>query len=129
MITQSNDYMPAALPMLSAATTLYNRTLTTQDYRNAPSGVGLLAAEWNDKPHRLVYDLCKAIESLTSQTNTVDTLATDYNELVFAVCDFVSDYHSHSAVYNDVAADHLVHKVLHWDSFARLRNLLAKKPK
>jgi len=32
------------------------------DYRNAPSGVGPLAAEWKDKPHRLVYDLCTALE-------------------------------------------------------------------
>jgi len=32
------------------------------DYRNAPSGIGPLAAEWKDKPHRLVYDLCAALE-------------------------------------------------------------------
>ena len=35
---------------------------TTDDYRNAPSGIGPLAAEWRDKPHRLVYDLCRALE-------------------------------------------------------------------
>ena len=35
---------------------------TLEDYRNAPSGIGPLAAEWHDKPHRLVYDLCTALE-------------------------------------------------------------------
>lgn len=33
-----------------------------EDYRNAPSGVGPLAAEWEDKPHRLLYDLCTTLE-------------------------------------------------------------------
>ena len=28
-----------------------------EDYRNAPSGIGPLADEWKDKPHRLLYDL------------------------------------------------------------------------
>lgn len=30
---------------------------TLEDYRNAPSGIGPLAATWKDKPHRLLYDL------------------------------------------------------------------------
>jgi len=34
------------------------------DYRNAPSGVGPLAAEWKDKPHRLLYDLCTVLEQV-----------------------------------------------------------------
>lgn len=34
------------------------------DYRSAPSGVGPLAAEWRDKPHRLVYDLCEEVQRL-----------------------------------------------------------------
>lgn len=33
-----------------------------EDYRNALSGEGPLAAEWKDKPHRLVYDLCEVLE-------------------------------------------------------------------
>lgn len=37
---------------------------TPQDYRNAPSGTGPLAAEWADKPHRLVYDMAAEIERL-----------------------------------------------------------------
>jgi len=35
---------------------------TTDDYRQAPAGVGPLAAEWDDKPHRLIYDLCNRLE-------------------------------------------------------------------
>jgi hypothetical protein len=35
---------------------------TLDDFRNAPSGKGPLAAEWADKPHRLIYDLCHRLE-------------------------------------------------------------------
>jgi len=38
--------------------------LNIEDYRNAPSGIGPQADEWNDKPHRLIYDLCAEIERL-----------------------------------------------------------------
>ena len=38
--------------------------MTTEDFRNAPSGDGPLAAQWADKPHRLVYDLCRWVNSL-----------------------------------------------------------------
>ncbi len=34
------------------------------DYRDAPSGYGPLANTWKDKPHRLVYDLCRWVERL-----------------------------------------------------------------
>jgi len=37
---------------------------TLEDYRDAPSGIGPLAAEWKDKPHRLVYDLCTVLRSI-----------------------------------------------------------------
>lgn len=33
-----------------------------EDYRNAPSGIGPMAALWADKPHRLLYDVCTALE-------------------------------------------------------------------
>lgn len=36
----------------------------TEPYRLAPSDLGEKAAEWSDKPHRLVYDLCREIERL-----------------------------------------------------------------
>ena len=32
------------------------------DCRLAPSGEGSRAYDWADKPHRLVYDLCRAVE-------------------------------------------------------------------
>lgn len=38
--------------------------LKLDDYRNAPGGAGPLAAQWKDKPHRLVYDLCREISRL-----------------------------------------------------------------
>jgi hypothetical protein len=41
--------------------------LNTKDYRQAPGGDGPLAAQWADKPHRLVYDLCKEVERLQAE--------------------------------------------------------------
>lgn len=38
--------------------------MNTEDYRIAPSGEGPHAATWKDKPHRLVYDLCRAIDNM-----------------------------------------------------------------
>lgn len=40
---------------------------TLEDYRNAPSGIGPLAAEWDDKPHRVVYDMCDHIRELRDE--------------------------------------------------------------
>ncbi len=31
-------------------------------YRNAPAGIGPLASQWDDKPWRLVYRLCRLLE-------------------------------------------------------------------
>lgn len=39
------------------------------DYLNAPSGVGPLAWEWKDKPHRLLYDLLRRIDTAVSLCN------------------------------------------------------------
>lgn len=42
-------------------------TPLTYAYRQAISGEGPLAGEWADKPHRLVFDLCRAIEQVEAQ--------------------------------------------------------------
>lgn len=42
--------------------------LNTQDYRDAVSGKGPQAYNWSDKPHRLIYDLCKEVERLRAMT-------------------------------------------------------------
>ena len=41
-------------------------TQLTYHLRRAVSGGGDLADEWNDKPHRLIYDACREIERLTA---------------------------------------------------------------
>jgi len=41
-----------------------NEIRSIADYRLALGGVGPLAADWRDKPHRLVYDLCARVEAL-----------------------------------------------------------------
>ena len=38
-----------------------------RDYRVAPGGEGPLAAEWKDKPHRLIYDLCSEVDRLEAE--------------------------------------------------------------
>lgn len=42
----------------------YQSRVYTSEYREAPSGRGPHAAEWLDKPHRLVYDLCTEVDRL-----------------------------------------------------------------
>jgi hypothetical protein len=39
----------------------------THDYMVAPGGDGPEAANWADKPHRLVYDLCAEIDRLNGK--------------------------------------------------------------
>ena len=41
-------------------------TQLTYHLRRAVSGGGDYADEWNDKPHRLIYDACREIERLTA---------------------------------------------------------------
>jgi hypothetical protein len=46
---------------------LAHGSLNTHDYREAVSGkpdASELSREWHDKPHRLVYDLCREIDRL-----------------------------------------------------------------
>ncbi len=43
------------------------RNVDTEAYRLAPSGEGELASQWKDKPHRLIYDLCLAVEQLRKE--------------------------------------------------------------
>jgi hypothetical protein len=38
--------------------------IDTQEYREAAAFIGPLAAQWADKPHCLVYDLCGAIDAI-----------------------------------------------------------------
>lgn len=40
---------------------------TTDDYRKSPGGEGPLAYQWEDKPHRHVYDLCGAVEEQAAE--------------------------------------------------------------
>ena len=45
-------------------------TPLTAQLRRAASGVGPLASEWADKPHRLLYDACAEIERLNDLLET-----------------------------------------------------------
>jgi len=39
-----------------------------EDFYMAPSGIGPLADQWKNKPHRLIYDLCREIKRLQEKT-------------------------------------------------------------
>jgi hypothetical protein len=41
----------------------------TLECRNAVAGIGPRAYDWSDKPHRLVYDLCREIEAVAVVTD------------------------------------------------------------
>lgn len=49
-------------PQSEVARALNPSTFDTSIYRDAVNGDGPLAGQWADKPHRLVYDLCRYIE-------------------------------------------------------------------
>ena len=45
---------------------------TPQDYKDAVNGIGPLAPEWADKPHRLVYDLVSALTIATQRAEAAE---------------------------------------------------------
>ena len=45
---------------------------TPQDYKDAVNGIGPLAHEWADKPHRLVYDLASALTIATQRAEAAE---------------------------------------------------------
>lgn len=51
-------------------------TNLTYECRLAISGEGERSYDWSDKPHRLVYDLCRQIEALTA-TASAEPVITD----------------------------------------------------
>lgn len=44
----------------------YLPTQLTLDCRNALAGKGPMAYTWEDKPHRLIFDLCGELERLSN---------------------------------------------------------------
>ena len=38
--------------------------VSLKDYQDAIAGKGPKAHDWSDKPHRLVYDLCREVATL-----------------------------------------------------------------
>lgn len=45
-------------------------TALTLEYRKAIQGEGPHAYDWRDKPHRLIFDLCREIERLAALTGS-----------------------------------------------------------
>ena len=56
------------LPALAPLSLLTRPELSLQDYHLAIAGEGPLALDWEDKPHRLVYDLCREIQALRERS-------------------------------------------------------------
>lgn len=66
--------------------------INTNDYRNAPSGVGPLADTWRDKPHRLVYDLCAEVEHCRAHIAASEPVAWDREAVARIVYDAMHDH-------------------------------------
>lgn len=62
--------------------------IITSDYRLAPSGEGPLAYVWDDKPHRLVYDLCGEVDALRAE---ILSLSQERDRLREALAPFAKD--------------------------------------
>ena len=54
-------------------------TKLTYHLRRAVSGGGDLADEWNNKPHRLIYDACREIERLNVCKQELEDLVEQLN--------------------------------------------------
>ena len=69
----------ARLPVEGETLTNEDELLTSRmhgsisEYHHAPSGKGPLAAEWKDKPHRLLYDLLGEIRYLKAASQPAET--------------------------------------------------------
>lgn len=59
--------MDAKLRMQRDAELKYPPTDFTLPFRQAVSGEGPRAYDWEDKPHRLIYDLCSYIEEAAAR--------------------------------------------------------------
>ena len=59
----------------------------TKAYRLAPSGEGEHAFTWNDKPHRLIYDLCGEVERLQAIDDVIPNPDTTW-----AMAELISDW-------------------------------------
>ncbi len=64
---------------------------TTDDYKNAPSGIGPKSDEWKDKPHRLVYDVCSEIEKLQAIVDKPPTGDEVFEILITYVSQLIRD--------------------------------------
>lgn len=70
---------------------------TPDDYRDAPSGVGPHASEWENKPHRLIYDLAGEVLAITAdrdqQARRADEAERERDEIKGLFCG-VSEIHA-----------------------------------
>ena len=67
---------PAALAKLQADCGLpHMPTELTYHLRHAVSGIGPLAYEWLDKPHRLLYDACGEVETMAARVAELEAEA------------------------------------------------------
>lgn len=69
-----------------------SESLDLQAYRDAPSGIGPLAYQWADKPHRLVYDLIAEVERLRLDPAAGD--APDVDALIEEFEDAAIEYYA-----------------------------------
>lgn len=97
-------------------------TQLTYDCRLAISGQGPLAYTWEDKPHRLVYNLCREIERVAAAATPAEIAAKDARiaELEAQLTALQRD------ASKQVATDELVRRLQHlgdWQAADRIEGL------
>jgi hypothetical protein len=75
----------------------------TYECRMAVEGEGLRAYDWSDKPHRLVFDLCRRVEELENE----------FERLIRAV----KDIEQGRSIHNDRKPDQRIEGPL-WDALS-----------
>lgn len=58
------------------------RRIDTDDYRDATEGEGPHAFTWIDKPHRLIYDLCREIDRLRDEGEEAVNIPPSFKDLL-----------------------------------------------
>lgn len=84
--------------MQQQADLLHPPTETTFVFRQAVCGEGPRAAEWQDKPHRLVYDLCQIIEAEAVEKAALITELVELRKGQRAVSEALTDWKTEPAL-------------------------------
>ena len=82
--------------------------VTTEDYRKAMYGEGdsIVAYNWTDKPHRLIYDLCGEIEFLEQELQNQAAVLAQCKAALEKYREGLDKLYSHNEAVRHAVVDH-----------------------